>query len=156
MSAITQTPSVPDTDSFAKGSFLNVSLLKLALYCEGLRLTDVAEEAVLGGREILRTRAGLGSGLELILPGDMWTNVPVTEHFCKHSPFLLDYRDASFHVCHANGDEIPVKLAPRPSWYSKQCSTGKAMRQVGTLQGTYLGIYPTGVCEFWQGQSKEN
>ena len=30
------------------------------------------------------------------------------------------------------------------------------MRQVGTLQGTYLGIYPTKVCDFWTGDQKEN
>ena len=30
------------------------------------------------------------------------------------------------------------------------------MRQVGTLQGTYLGVFPTKVCEFWTAAAKEN
>lgn len=139
-----------------RGSYFNPSLLKLALYCEGMRMTSQAETAILSGREIIRTRAGLGSGLELLLPQDIWTNVPVTEAFTAESPFELHFEDDVFTVRHPNGDCVPVKLAPRPTWYGKKTSSGKPMRQVGSLQGTYLGIYPTGVCEFWQGKNKEN
>src|SRR5262249_28537860 len=63
----------------------NPALLKLDLYCKGLRL-DESCTAQKEGRPILRTRAGLGSGLELILPGGLWTNVPVTEAFARTSP----------------------------------------------------------------------
>jgi len=59
----------------------NPALLKLDLYCRGARLDDSCYIEGDGGRKILRTRAGLGSGLELILPGGLWTNVPVTEPF---------------------------------------------------------------------------
>ena len=59
----------------------NPALLKLDLYCRGMRLDDSCFIEEDGGRKILRTRAGLGSGLELILPGGLWTNVPVTERF---------------------------------------------------------------------------
>ena len=64
----------------------NSALLKLDLYCKGLRLDDSCLVEEDGGRKILRTRAGLGSGLELILPGGLWTNVPVTERFVERSP----------------------------------------------------------------------
>jgi len=148
--------TVKKSRSYPKDAYFNPSLLKLALYCEGMRMTPEAETAVLSGREIIRTRAGLGSGLELLLPGDIWTNVPVTEAFTSGSPFQLHYEKDEFTVRHANGDHVPVKLAPRPGWYGKKTSSGKSMRQVGSLQGTYLGIYPTGVCEFWQGKNKEN
>ena len=47
----------------------NPSLLKLDLYCKGLRLDDSCLVEEQGGRKIMRTRAGLGSGLEAILPG---------------------------------------------------------------------------------------
>ena len=56
----------------------NPAWLKLDLYCKGLRLDDSCFVEQDGGRKILRTRAGLGSGLELILPGGLWTNVPVS------------------------------------------------------------------------------
>src|SRR5207248_7509156 len=59
----------------------NPAYLKLDLYCRGLRLDESCYVEADGGRKILRTRAGLGSGLELVLPGGLWTNVPVTESF---------------------------------------------------------------------------
>ena len=134
----------------------NPALLKLALYCEGMRISDETLQAMASGREIMRTRAGLGSGLELVLPSGLWTNVPVTEHFCQNSPFELVHRGGGFWVQHDNGQAVQVRLAPRPSWYGENCSTGKPMRHVGTLQGTYLGIFPTKTCEFWTNGRKEN
>ena len=67
----------------------NPALLKLDLYCKGLRMDDSCFIEEDGGRKILRTRAGLGSGLELILPGGVWTNVPVSEGFAQRSPYTL-------------------------------------------------------------------
>lgn len=156
MNMITSPNEARPTDIWVSGSFQNPSLLKLALYCEGMRLSKKAENAILMGRKIMRTRAGLGSGLELILPKAYWTNVPVTEPFVAQSPFLLIFEEEQFYVTHLNGDRIQVALAPSPPWYDKRTSSGKPMTRIGSLQGTYLGIYPTGVCEFWQGRDKEN
>ncbi len=127
----------------------NPSLLKLALYCQGMRISDATWQALERGRGLLRTRAGLGSGLELILPGNYWTNVPVSESFCADSPFSLIAEGEALRIYHPDCGAIPVALAPRPAWYDRHCSTGKPMIQVGTLQGTYLGIFPTRVCDFW-------
>lgn len=135
----------------------NPALLKLALYCEGLRLSQSARGALRKGRGIMRTRAGLGSGLELILPHGLWTNAPVSERFCKQSSFELDYVQGSFAIHHPSCPPIPVQLSPRPTWYDRHCANSrKPMRQIGTLQGTYLGIFPTRVCEFWSKESQEN
>ena len=57
----------------------NPALLKLDLYCKGIRIDDSCLIEEHGGRKILRTRAGLGSGLEVVLPAGLWTNVPVVE-----------------------------------------------------------------------------
>ena len=67
----------------------NPALLKLDLYCKGMRIDDSCLVEQDGGRKILRTRAGLGSGLEVVLPGGLWTNVPVTEKFAQPSPYVL-------------------------------------------------------------------
>src|SRR5512145_1200941 len=67
----------------------NPALLKLDLYCKGMRIDDSCLVEQDGGRKILRTRAGLGSGLEVVLPGGLWTNVPVTERFAQRSPYVL-------------------------------------------------------------------
>ncbi len=42
-----------------------------------------------------------------------------------------------------------VELSPRPAWYDASTATGKPMTRIGTLQGTYLGIYQAKVCEYW-------
>src|ERR1700741_1967147 len=70
----------------------NPALLKLDLYCKGMRLDDSCLVEEDGGRKVMRTRAGLGSGLELLLPGGLWTNVPVSEAFAQRSPYVLRRR----------------------------------------------------------------
>jgi hypothetical protein len=48
-----------------------------------------------GARTVTRTRAGLGSRLEVVLPSgsllkdEIWVNVPVTERFADRSPYRL-------------------------------------------------------------------
>jgi hypothetical protein len=74
------------------------ALLKLDLYCRGVRLDGSCYVEEDGGRKILRTRAGLGSGLELILPGGLWTNVPVTERFVAGSPYTLHRVGGRYHL----------------------------------------------------------
>lgn len=135
----------------------NPGLLKLDLYCKGAHIDDSLHVTDEGGRPILRTRAGLGSGLEAILPDNLWTNIPVTERFVRHSPYVVRRR-ASGEIWIDLGDEpiAPIKLAPRPAWYDKKTSSGKVMTSVGTLQGTYLGVYPSKVCDYWTEDSPSN
>jgi len=124
-------------------------LLKLDLYCKGARLDDSCFIEENGGRKILRARAGLGSGLELILPGNLWTNVPVKEAFAADSPYELSRRNGRYLLKHDGEPVTEVVLSPRPRWYDDMTSSGKRMTQIGTLQGTYLGIYQAKVCEYW-------
>jgi Radical SAM superfamily len=151
----------------------NPALLKLDLYCRGLRIDDSCMVAEDGGRAILRTRAGLGSGLELILPGGLWTNVPVMEKFAQASPYVLHRVGTSYvlrryattppssgrspQVLTGAGEPVAqVRLAPRPGWYDRSTSSGKPMTRIGTLQGTYLGIYPARVCDYWKEKPRQN
>lgn len=127
----------------------NPGLLKLDLYCNGMRIDDSCLVQDDGGRPILRTRAGLGSGLELILPGGLWTNVPVAEDFAAKSPYLLRRERGRYRVERDGRHVAEVDLAPQPPWYEAETRSGKPMRSVGTLQGTYLGVYPAKVCEYW-------
>ena len=152
----------------------NPALLKLDLYCKGIRLDDSCHLQDDGGRAILRTRAGLGSGLELVLPGGLWTNVPVAERFAASSPYVLHrtlgHYEIRRHPIRPGGGAgaspellidrsepiAAVRLAPRPAWYDRLTTTGKPMTRVGTLQGTYLGVYPARVCEYWTEKPKMN
>jgi len=133
----------------------NPAYLKLDLYCRGLRLDDSCYVEGDGGRKILRTRAGLGSGLELILPGGLWTNVPVAESFARSSPYTLHRTEHGYVLRWQGASVAPVSLSPRPAWYDRKTSSGKPMARVGTLQGTYLGIYPAKVCEYWTAKPRK-
>ena len=130
-------------------SSVDAARLKLDLYCEGMRLDESCLIQGDGGRQIMRTRAGLGSGLELILPGGLWTNVPVVEDFARRSSYVL-HREAGRYLIRRDGRDVTgVQLSPKPQWYDARTTSGKPMTRVGTLQGTYLGIYPARVCDFW-------
>jgi len=135
---------------------MNPALLKLDLYCRGARLDDACLPAEDGGRQILRTRAGLGSGLEVILPGGLWTNIPVTEAFAKRSPYLVTRRDGEYWIDRDGEPVTRVQLSPKPAWYDQRTSSGKPMTRVATLQGTYLAVYPAKVCEYWTEETKVN
>ncbi len=127
----------------------NPALLKLDLYCKGMRMDDSCFIERDGGRSIMRTRAGLGSGLELVLPGGLWTNVPVTEAFALESPYELRKKESRYTIWRGTEAIADVTLSPRPAWYDLRTSSGKPMTRIGSLQGTYLGIYPAKVCEYW-------
>ena len=127
----------------------NPALLKLDLYCKGVRMDDSCFIEEDGGRKILRTRAGLGSGLELILPGGLWTNVPVSESFAQRSSYTLHRESGRYRLRHGGASVADVTLSPRPGWYDAALANGKPMTRIGTLQGTYLGIYQAKVCEYW-------
>jgi hypothetical protein len=134
----------------------NPALLKLDLYCRGARLDESCFVEEAGGRPILRTRAGLGSGLEVVLPGGFWTNIPVVEDFTARSPYLLRMERGEL-LLERDGESVArPRLSPRPTWYDAHTSSGRKMRQVGSLQGTYLGIYPGKVCEYWTRDVKAN
>jgi uncharacterized radical SAM superfamily protein len=128
----------------------NPGLLKLDLYCKGMRIAQDCSTEEDGGRRVLRTRAGLGSGLEVILPQGLYTNIPVAEDFSKESPYILHRTDNGGYVIYLEDEPVaPIELAPRPAWYDKQTVSGTRMDRVGTLQGTYLAVYPSKVCDYW-------
>ncbi len=130
---------------------VNPGFLKLDLLCRGARLVDPETVEGAGGRPVLRTRAGLGSGLELVLQSRLHVNVPVVEAFASESPYEVEVVGGEGRV-DIRLDGAPcarARLAPRPRWYDRPTSRGRPMRRVGTLQGTYLAIYPGRVCDFW-------
>jgi hypothetical protein len=134
---------------------LNPCELEIDLFCKGMRL-DPSCTLESDGRPILRTRAGLGSGLEIIIPGplkDVWVNVPVMEEFAARSCYrLVQAADGYFVTDERRGFVYPVRLSSEPAWYDRETSRGVPMHRIGVLQGTYLGIYISNSCGFWYHQ----
>ena len=134
---------------------LNPCELEIDLFCRGLRVPpDVPLD---GARGVSRTRAGLGSGLEIVLPTrsrlkpEIWMNAPVVERFAARSPYVLGGDPAAGYTIadERRREEYPVRLPLQPDWYARRTSSGEAMSRIGVLQGTYLGIYINMVCAFW-------
>ncbi len=134
---------------------LNACELEIDLFCRGIRVPH--DVSLAGARGISRTRAGLGSGLEVVIPGGswlkdaIWVNVPVAERFAHESPYVLAGSPAGgYHVVDERSQtRYPIRIPPEPAWYSQNTSRGIPMSRVGVLQGTYLGIYVNMVCTFW-------
>jgi hypothetical protein len=131
---------------------LNPCELEIDLFCKGLRI-DPSCRLERDGRAVARTRAGLGSGLELVLPGrlkDVWVNAPVEEDFTGASPYWL-VKNVDGYWIHDERDlrSYRVRVPPEPAWYSGRTTAGTPMRRVGVLQGTYLGIYISNACLYW-------
>jgi hypothetical protein len=132
----------------------NACELEIDLFCRGMRVPgDVALD---GARGISRTRAGLGSGLEIAIPTGshlkrrIWVNVPVVEAFANRSPYRLRGAQASgFEIVEDDGTRYPVEVPVEPAWYRRQTSRDVPMNRIGVLQGTYLAIYVNPVCAFW-------
>ena len=125
--------------------------LEIELFCRGMRIGPTS--AANSGRPIGRTRAGLGSGLELILTGegkDIWVNVPVVEPFAAQSPFVLHLEgDKALIIDERTATAYPVEVPPEPAWYSRYTSADVPMNRIGVLQGNYLGIYVGNKCAYW-------
>jgi hypothetical protein len=131
---------------------LNPCELEIDLFCKGMRIhPSCALES--DARFITRTRAGLGSGLELVIPGsikDVWVNVPVKEDFARQSCYELIRERAKYWVTDVRcNHRYVVRIPPEPAWYTRLTERGITMRKVGVLQGTYLGIYISRACGFW-------
>ncbi len=127
--------------------------LEVELFCRGL-LVDESARADVQARRVARTRAGLGSGLELVIPAPrqgVWVNVPLDEPFVASSPLTLHKAGDAFAVRDARLPEVvyPVRLPAPPAWYARSTKRGVPMTRVGVLQGTYLGVYFAETCMYW-------
>ena len=126
--------------------------LEIELFCRGIKI-DRTCELGMDARRIARTRAGLGSGLELAIKGrhrSHWVNVPVVERFVAKSPFrLFKQPDGYWILDERSGEGYYAELPEEPAWYSRKTSSGAEMSRIGVLQGNYLGVYVSNACLFW-------
>jgi hypothetical protein len=134
---------------------LNACELEIDLLCRGLRVPDGVD---LGhARGIQRTRAGLGSGLEITIPAPawlkraIWVNVPVVERFVTASPYVLEGApERGYRVIDERSQSsYAIEIPREPEWYARRTSRNVPMNRIAVMQGTYLAIYVNPVCAFW-------
>ena len=137
---------------------LNPGLLELDLFCKGMKI-DQSCDLEHDARMVTRTRAGLGSGLEIIIPShpdDIYMNVPLLEKFVKDSPYTLIKRNGQYIIIKEGVVVAVIRLPRQPAFYTQKTSNGTLMSRVGTMQGTYLAVYPAQVCGYWKPEDKVN
>lgn len=125
----------------------NPGFLKLELSSKGIRLSEELRE----GKDLkaaFLARAGIGGGIDIILPDDVWVNAPVREVFTRDSPYLLLKEKGDFFI-EKNGERVAVGMIPPPAFYEKKTSEGTPFAQVGTVHGGYLTITPIAACDFF-------
>ena len=135
----------------SNGKVLKPVELEIELFCRGMRIDTSCDTD--DARRISRTRAGLGSGLEIVIPArpkPIWVNVPVVERFAQNSVFILQRVDERYAIADTrNGALYDVTIPPEPAWYSRKTKSGIEMSRIGVLQGTYLGVYVSNRCLYW-------
>jgi len=111
--------------------------LEIELFCRGMRIDEsclLAEE----GRRISRTRAGLGSGLELLLCGrsrPIWVNVPVSERFATASPLRLMRGDGDQGYFIHDTRTANCRLSSRLNVTERHCAAGRPSNACCTSAG---------------------
>lgn len=133
----------------------NPCYLKIDLFCRGLRI-DPGCDLDADARPVRRTRAGLGSGLEIVIPPNLYVNVPLEEKFVAASPYTLHKENGRYVIRRRGAFVSRVDLPPRPRWYDRRTSSGQEMSRIAVMQGTYLAVYPGRVCHFWATRPRRN
>jgi hypothetical protein len=124
--------------------------LKFEILSKGIQLPDkIRINLSKMSKEPQSMRSGLSSGIELILPEDIWVNAPVKEHFAKKSPLTLDIENGKFVVKKGNNFVTNVETLPRPAFYDKCTSDGILMKKIGSARADRLSISISRTCVFW-------
>lgn len=124
--------------------------LKFEILSRGIRLHKRAKDVLAKiSKEPQSMRSGLSSGIELILPGDIWVNAPVREHFAKKSPLILDTEDGKIVIRRGKNAIAYVAVLPRPAFYNLHTSDGISMKRIGSIRADRLSIGINDSCVFW-------
>lgn len=124
----------------------NPGLLKFDLAIRGARLgAGVADHADLRG--LAAGRDYVARSLEVVLPEDVWVNVPIGDRFTEASPYELRADGDDFAVISPE-QRCEVRIVPPPRFYEQSTRSGLPMWRVGSAYGGYLAINPASGCGF--------
>lgn len=90
---------------------------------------------------------GPAHDIELVLPEDVWVNVPVDDEIASRSPYVFSERDHDV-VLEKDGARVDVRLVPQPDFYRGTTSRGTPMWKIGRVYGSFLVINPQASCGY--------
>jgi hypothetical protein len=127
--------------------------LKHVLLHHGARVEPDAAALIEGiGKVPVRVRSGSCGGLDVVLPGRVYVNIPVRERFAQASPVRIAVADDVPVVVPGDGSVVPLELVPSPAF---QRSGGDAsVARTGQVCFDRLGIGLTNRCTFWKGSDR--
>ncbi|UCG68268.1 MAG: hypothetical protein JSV09_10645 [Thermoplasmata archaeon] len=127
--------------------------LKFEILSKGLRISELVRMDL--GRNIkepLTVRSGLSSGLDIILPNEVWVNAPIDEWFTKSSPFLLDIEEEKYIIKKNNEKVAIIEIINRPAYYEQYTSDGTLMKNIGSTRADRISIGVNNNCIFWNNE----
>ena len=102
----------------------NPALLKLDLYCKGIRMDDSCFIEEDGGRKICAPAPGSAAGSRRSCRASCGPTFRCLEPFAQRSTFTLHREKGKYMVRLDGADVTAVKLSPRPHWYDEATATG--------------------------------
>ena len=121
--------------------------LRLDLINQGMRLGDDLVAAGFGLALGDDVGPGAAEGVDLVLPGDWWTNVCIASGYARTSPYTLtlggDQGDPSRLVLrHKTRDDWPVTIADTARFRHQRTHSGISCGDIGAVHGPWLVMAP--------------
>ncbi len=123
-----------------------VAALRLDLTNQGVRLGDdliaAGFDLALSASEIPGTAS---EGIDLVLPGNWWTNVCVAPGYARTSPYVLGFSDPNsnnFILQHPRHGSIPVTIPDTARFRHQRTHSGISCGEIGAVHGSWLVVAP--------------
>jgi hypothetical protein len=124
----------------------DLAALRLDLTNQGVRLGD---DLIAAGFDLaLATEPGHGpvEGIDLVLPGDLWTNVCVAPGYARTSPYTLGLAvggdPGRLVLRHRNRGEVAVTIPDTARFRHQRSASGVSCGEIGAVHGRWLVIAP--------------
>lgn len=126
--------------------------LKLHLLSEGLYITPSALIEINRSRKVPQSvRSGASSGLDIVLPGNVWINAPLHANLGSEASPTLHFGQNGFVLEVVSiRTECPVVVLPKPDFYNFHTAQGIPMDKIGQIFADRIGFGLINQCYFWK------
>ena len=124
-----------------------LAAVRLDLINQGLRVDDalVAAGFTLALATTDTRTPGTSEGIDLLLPGGLWTSVSIATTIARASPWLLGFAPGgqeSLQLSHRNRPSIPITLPDTVRFRHQSTPTGHSCGDIGAVHGRWVVIAP--------------